>query len=82
VEQTPAVHVLPVAQAVLQAPQFASSVIQSTQTPLQTFNPVPHVEAVTHVLLEHVFPEPQALAQPPQFKGSFDLFTHFPLQTL
>ncbi len=70
--QLPPPHVAPAAHVHPQAPQFASSVLRFTQTPLQTDSPagqrqVPEVQ---------VAPVAQRVPQPPQFASSVRTNAH------
>jgi hypothetical protein len=63
-----------VAHAVAQVPQWAGSVVVSTQTPPQSV--CPPVQAQAPAL--HVCPPVQTFPQLPQLLGSFLVFTHAP----
>ena len=73
----PAAQVCPAAQAVPQAPQFATLVCTFTQRPLHCVWPAGHT--VLHAPALHVDPAPHAWAQLPQFAASVCVFTHAPL---
>jgi hypothetical protein len=69
--QVPAEQLWPSRQEVAQAPQWAGSVLRSTQAPLHSVSPA--VQACWHVPPLQVWPAAQAVPQAPQFLGSVEV---------
>src|SRR3954463_16141500 len=82
-EQKPPPHASPAPQTAPQAPQFATSVMMSTQIPLQSVRPCPAQSVVdaTQALLLHNSPSAQATPQAPQFAVFEVRSTQTPLQS-
>jgi hypothetical protein len=68
------------AQALVQLPQWLTSVVSLTQLPPQLASPAPHV--VVHAPDEHTLPPPHVVPHPPQFPLSDWVFTSQPLAGL
>jgi hypothetical protein len=67
-EHVPPPQTVPATQAVPHLPQFALSVLVSTQAPLQSVEPAPQEKP--HVLLLHTSPVGHLLPQEPQLSES------------
>ena len=65
--QTPAVQLCPAAQSLPQAPQWAVSVLRSTQAPAHIV--LGAAQALWQAPATQVSPTPQARLQPPQWAG-------------
>jgi hypothetical protein len=74
--QAPATHVWPPAQVVPHAPQFALSLLRSTQPPLHAERPV--AQAAAHLPAEQTWPAAHAVPQAPQLATSVETSTHLP----
>lgn len=72
----PLTHVVPPAQVLPHAPQFAPSLCVSMHAPAHETSPVPQV--VVQVPALQTRPVPQALPQPPQFCASLASATQVP----